>query len=73
MPCSGAKSDTSFTFFASIENVDRRLPCEISAGVVCDETDAFAFELFEVCLLEDVDSVINDCGLRIADCGICRG
>ena len=39
------------------QNIDRWLAREVAAGVICNETDAFASTFFEIVFLEDFDAV----------------
>ena len=56
MPCSGEKSLTSCRFFAAKKRSTLRLPSRIDAGLIGDETDLAAGELFEGVAFEDVDA-----------------
>ena len=59
MPCSGEKSETSFTFVRFFQNVDRRLPFKIAAGLIGHKADLHPVELFEIVAFENVDAVEN--------------
>ena len=68
MPCSGAKIADELYVLRFVQNVDRLFPCEIAAGVICDQADLLAFELFESVAFENVDAVQHRLDRRASRC-----